>query len=199
MKNTITIFTFFLLFSSRLIAQEKKTTIYGNVSIEDKSFNPFSYSGVSYHVEEPNGEGYYTSTKIDSLGNFKFQIPQNSKIRLQPYYSKYFSKDTTVQYVSGREIKINFILKKKTYFYTGLQAEKDIQNGKVNVLEWDSTLYLLNKKHNFSKQFGFEYLIVKRPLDSDSLYQMGEYEDVVDKFLEEKNIDFYDNYLFHLP
>ena len=163
----------FLLFSIQVYSQSDETVVYGLVSSNNKSLKLESWGiRINYYTTTNN---YYRSAKVDKNGLYNIKLPKNSKAIITTDYKYYYSDTITINTLLKDSIRIDFILKTKSYTYTQLKAMKDIEKGLVQLITFDTLEYEWSRKVDLKKKFGFDYLLLKEPKDEDFREKMRDY------------------------
>ena len=126
--------------------------------------------------------------ELDSLGYFRKEIPKNTKFEISAVCTDYYTKDTIIHLGTQDEIVLSFEVFPKMYSYTKQQAEKDLKNGLVQIIIYDSLLYESNKEANYTSQYGFDYQLEAKPIDYEFKQNIYLYNRCVKEFLHKKDV-----------
>lgn len=185
MKKYITFIVFLLYFSSIQAQEQGKTLIFGKVLTSDKNFEPLSYMGFRYIISLPNQKTTFGYCEVDSLGRYSKLFPHGAEVSLFPSYPEFYGDTISFKTEKKEKIEENFYIRRKIYPYTEERAQKDIKNKIINLIIYDSTLYYLNQKHNYTKSFGFSYKLIKENHgDNEFYFNVSLYNDLVYTYID---------------
>lgn len=148
-----------LLFAALAYGQGETVVVYGRVTSDVLSFEPFSYSGIMIDVSGID-HPYSSSISVNKDGSFSKSFPKGATIEMSTYYPDFYSKDTVVTTGMQPRVEVNFKVSPKIYLYSEVTANADIKAGKLQLITQDTLMYNWNKKLGYTKQFGFDYLLL---------------------------------------
>jgi len=189
MKPLCTVLFLFLSFTLFGQSAGRTTIVHGKVVSSAKNSTPLPPKGyLRYSIFQPNGGWRISSVRIDEGGEFKRSFNKNTKISLSISYPDFYTSDTAIVNTESTDsINVNFTVHPKEYFYTEQSAGVDISNGNVQIILFDDLIYDWNRALDFSKQFGFKYLLLPKPTDRDFKTNMDDYNSRVETYLDSIN------------
>ena len=175
MKVQITIL-FLLTYLSSLGQIVDKAVVYGKVNLRINDIQLSELRGGISCKEYKNDSSWSSSTMfIDKNGFFKRSFPKNIKLILETNFYDFYKSDTIINIVSTDSIYVEFKISPKEYIYTKQIAERDISNGLVQLITFDTLIYEWDQKINFTKEFGFNYVLLEEPVDYEFEENMYNY------------------------
>lgn len=175
--------------------KKDSTRIKGKVFSKDSNFKPFSFSGIMYEKHQDDEPMVFSAFKVDSLGHFSKSFPKNAKLALTTSYQNYYNTDTIIYTGNEDEINITFEVFPKQYYYTEHQAKKDISNGLVQIVLFDSVLFGFNEKLKYTEKFGFDYKLETKPIDYEFERNIDLYNYQIEEHLFQKDSTWMSNVL----
>jgi hypothetical protein len=141
---------------------------------------------IGYYFQESGNELYSNasnSSEDDSLNrNFYITHLKKGPVRLEIHFEFYHERDTTVYVQDDDTIKLSYFLKPINYPFDTNSAVRDLSKGKVQLIIYDSTQYLLSKQFPYLKEFGFNYVYMVEPYH-DTTYMIDRYNEVMYTYL----------------
>lgn len=156
----------------------KVTSIYSDVKIAD--------GDISLEYSTPNNN-YLTYEEVENDGSYSRKLENVITVIIETDYRDYYAEKIIVQVGIQDSLRIDLALIPKPYIYTGERAFTDICNGKVQLVTFDTLEYNWTRKINLAKDFGFKYILLPEPEDTDFKDKIKDYNVIVESYLRLKN------------
>lgn len=163
-------------------------TVYGKVLCENKNLQLEASTGIMLNYTT-NDNSYLTFEDVDNNGFYNRKLPGANTIAVESNYDDFYAEKVIVDVADRDSIRIDLKLIPKRYFYTREKAIKDIRDGKIYIITFDTLEYSWSRKINLMKDFGFEYVLLPKPDDSNFKEKMDEYNAIVEGYLTLKKDD----------
>jgi hypothetical protein len=170
-------FLLLFLFTLPCFAQSSTAVLYINVACTDPACKPVinDYNINVNRVKGNNEKEHYYTPKVKGKENlFTAQVPKGKRFKVGLWMQNdYYRTDTIINTGSNDSVFVTLKLRPKKYVYTEAKAREDIQNGIVRFITFDKGHW--GTKIDVKKQFGFEYLLLDKPVDRDFKHEMDLY------------------------
>jgi hypothetical protein len=133
-----------------------------------------------------------SGTETDEKGNFELKIPsQTDSIVL--VFSCFGYDDTKIPLIISNITKFEgeFIIgrkfKEEEFILTKNDAERDINNGKIQFYLYALPIPNINTLNQVAKKYGFQYVPINLPVSQNVIQSVEQYNSFIQEFLEKQN------------